>query len=68
MRLKRHHAAGHAPVLGLVFKQRQHGLMAAMHAVKIAYRQGTGGGWMRVAVAAKDFHALIIVLIAAVSG
>ena len=38
MRLKAHHTTGHAAVLCLVFKQRQHGLVAAVHAVEVANR------------------------------
>jgi hypothetical protein len=68
MRFKRHHAAGDTPVLGFIFKQGQHGLVTAMDAVEIANRQGAGAGKLGVAVTAKDFHRLIIVLIAAQAG
>ncbi len=39
MRLKAHHAARHPAVLRLVFQQRQHGLVAAVHAIEVANRQ-----------------------------
>jgi hypothetical protein len=35
-----------------------------MDAIKVAYRQGAGRMKMGMSVAAKDFHATIIVLIA----
>ena len=42
VRLKRHHATGHAAVTCLIFQQGQHGLVATVHAVKVANRQRTG--------------------------
>jgi hypothetical protein len=55
-------------VLGFIFKQRQHGLMTAMHAIEITNRQCAGACKLGVAVTAKDFHHPIIVLIAAKAG
>ena len=56
MRLKSNDATGHASVQGFVFQKRQHGLVAAVNAVKIANRQRAGGGQLRVLVTAKNFH------------
>jgi hypothetical protein len=55
MGLKRQHAAGHPAVLSFTVEQRQHGLMAPVHTVKVANRQRAGVGCEpRMVVAAKD--------------
>ncbi len=54
--LEGQHAAGHAAVLRLVVQQRQHGLVAPVHAVEIADRQRAGGGNSGMAKTAKDLH------------
>ena len=56
MRLKSHHAAGHATVLGLGTQQGQHGLVPPVHTVKIADGQGTGLGQAGVVKTAKNLH------------
>jgi hypothetical protein len=43
-------------MLGFVFKQRQHGLVATVNAVEIADGQGALRRQLGVSVAAKDFH------------
>jgi predicted deacylase len=48
--LEREHATLHAAVRGLVVQQRQHGLVAPVHAVEIADGQRAGGampGWWK---------------------
>jgi hypothetical protein len=40
VRLEGQHATGHAAMTRLVLQQRKHGLVPAMHAVKIADGQG----------------------------
>ena len=64
VRLEREHAGGHAAMARLVAQQRQHGLVAAMHAVEVAdgqrraaSREGEGG---EGAEAAMDLHGGII--------
>ena len=57
MRLERHHTTGHAPVPRLVLQQRQHGLMAPVHAVEVAYRQRATGRNAGVMQTAKNLHA-----------
>ncbi len=64
MRLEGHDAARYAAMLRLIFKQGQHGLVAPVHTVEVANRQGAFGCEPRLAVSAKDFHAPIIVFIA----
>ena len=44
VRLEGQHAAGHAAMARLVVQQRQHGLVAAVHAVEIADGDGAGPG------------------------
>jgi hypothetical protein len=57
MRLESHYPGWQAAVPGLVFEHSEHGLMAAVNAVKVANGQRTGLGQRRVLVAAKYFHA-----------
>ena len=57
--LKGHDAAGHAALLGLAAQKRQHGLVAAMDAVKIADGQGAGRGQSWVLEAAKNLHGVV---------
>ena len=54
--LESQHTAGQAPVVGLVFQQRQHGLVAAVYAVEIANGQRAGGCDTRVLEATEDAH------------
>ncbi|TSE31240.1 hypothetical protein Ttaiw_01618 [Tepidimonas taiwanensis] len=58
VRLERHGARGHAAVTRLVDQQRQHRLMAAVHAVEIADRQRPrlGGSPAQVVQAVGDVH------------
>jgi hypothetical protein len=58
MRLKRHHATGHAAVTCLIDQQSQHGLMATVHAVKVANGQGASLGQLRVMKTSKNLHGL----------
>jgi hypothetical protein len=44
MRLEGHDATGHTTVTRFTVEQRQHGLVTAMHPVKVANRQGAGLG------------------------
>ena len=56
MGLKRHHAAGHATVAGFVVQQGQHGLVAAVHTVKVADGQGAGRGQRGVVKTSENLH------------
>ncbi len=56
VRLEGHHATGHAAVRGLVVQQRQHGLVAAVHAVEIADGQGAGARDAGMVEAAENLH------------
>ena len=56
VRLKGEHATGHATVSGFAAQQRQHGLVPAVHTVKVADGQGAGGGQVGVMEAAKNLH------------
>jgi hypothetical protein len=56
MGLEGHHPHGQTAVLGLAAQQRQHGLMAAMHAIEIADGQGAGLRQVAMPVSAKDSH------------
>ena len=60
MRLEGEHATRQTTVSGLVAQQGQHGLVAAVHAVEIAYRQRAGGGDARVVEPSKNVHSVII--------
>jgi hypothetical protein len=56
MGLKGQGATGHAALLRLAFKQRQHGLVATVHTVKVADRQCACGCHVGVLETAKNFH------------
>jgi hypothetical protein len=56
--LKRHHATGHAAVARLIFKQGQHGLVATVHAVKVANGQGASLGQLGVLKTSENLHDL----------
>ena len=56
VRLEGEHAAGHPPVARLVVQQRQHGLVAAVHAVEVADGHGARLGDLGVVEAAQDLH------------
>jgi hypothetical protein len=56
MRLEGENATGHAALLGFTPEQRQHGLMAPMHAIKITDRKGTSLIQARVLETAKKLH------------
>jgi hypothetical protein len=50
VRLEGHHAAGHAALRRLAAQQRQHGLVAAVHAVEVADGERAArrdAGWRR---------------------
>ena len=64
MGFKGQHAARHAALLGLALEQRQHGLVAPVHAVKIADRQGAGRGHVGMVETAENLHWVVIFLIA----
>ena len=64
MRLKGEHATGHATLLGLAAQERQHGLVATVHAIKIADRHRAGGCHAGMLETAKDLHGVVIFLIA----
>jgi hypothetical protein len=53
MGLESHYAAGHAALLRLAAQEGEHGLVAAVHAVKVADGQGAGACQSWVLVAAK---------------
>ncbi len=55
VRLEGHRAAGQAAVARLVAQQRQHGLVATVHTVKIANRDGTFWRQSRVR-SSENFH------------
>jgi hypothetical protein len=57
VRLEGQHAAGHAPVPRLAVQQRQHGLVAAVHAVEVADGDGARGRDAGVVEAAEGLHA-----------
>jgi hypothetical protein len=46
-------------VLGLVFQQRQHGLVAAVHAIEVADGQGAGGRDAWMVEAAENLHSIL---------
>jgi hypothetical protein len=56
VRLEGQHAAGHAAVPRLVVQQRQHGLVAAVHAVEVADGHGAGGRDAGVVEASEGLH------------
>jgi hypothetical protein len=56
MGLKDHDPGRQAPVLGLVFEQSEHGLVTAVHAVKVANGQRAGPGQFRVVETAENSH------------
>ena len=56
MRLESQHAGRQAAVPRLGVQQREHRLVAAVHAVEVADRQRTGGSDAGVAPAAEDLH------------
>ncbi len=62
MRLERHHRARQPAVLGFAAQQRQHRLVAAMHAVEVADRQRAGGGDAGMVETAEDAHRSIIAM------
>jgi hypothetical protein len=68
MRLKGQHATGHTTLRRLAAQEREHGLVAAVHAVKVANRQGAGAGHTGVLETAKNFHEFDIFLIAGGAG
>ena len=59
VRLEAHHAAGHAALRRLGTQQRQHGLVAAVHAVEIADGERATRGDAGVVQAAKDLHEVL---------
>jgi hypothetical protein len=61
VRLKGHDAAGHASMRCFVFQKRQHGLVAAVDAVKITNRQGALDGPVGVVESAKYLHAAWVI-------
>jgi hypothetical protein len=58
VRFEGHGAGGHSPVACLVLQQRQHGLVATVHAIEVAdgERTALGRGQGAVPEAAEDFH------------
>ncbi len=56
VRLEGHHAGRHAAVPRLADQQGQHGLVATVHAVEVAYRQGAVGRDVGMAETAQDSH------------
>jgi hypothetical protein len=56
MRLKGQDATGHTTLLGLASEQCQHGLVAPVHAVKIADRKGARLIQARVLETTKKHH------------
>jgi hypothetical protein len=56
VRLEREHTARDAAVRGFAVEQRQHGLVAAVHAVEVANGQCTGRRDVGVVETTKDFH------------
>jgi hypothetical protein len=68
MRLKCEHATGHAALRCFATQKREHGLVTAVHAVKVANRQGTGRCHARVFEAAKNLHLVDIFSIASGAG
>jgi hypothetical protein len=59
VRLKGQHTTGHAALLGFTFQERQHGLVAAVHAIKVANRQRACACHIRVFEAAKNLHSML---------
>ena len=59
VRLEGHHARRQAAVLGLGDQQREHRLVAAVHAVEVADRQRAGGGEIGVMEAVVDAHVVV---------
>ena len=59
VRLKGQHATGHAALLRLAAQQGQHGLVAPVHAVKVADGEGAGRGQPWVVEAAKNLHGIL---------
>jgi hypothetical protein len=59
MRLKSQGATWHAALLRLALEQGQHGLVAAVHAVKVAYRQGTRRRNVGMLEATENLHDLL---------
>jgi hypothetical protein len=56
MRLEGHDATGHTAVTRFTVEQRQHGLVTAMHPVKVAYRQGACRGELGVVETSVNTH------------
>jgi hypothetical protein len=54
--LEGQHAAGHAAVAGLAVEQRQHGLVAAVHAVEVADGDRAAGREAGMLETAEDAH------------
>jgi hypothetical protein len=59
MRLKSQHTTGHAALLRFALEQRQHGLVASVHAVKVANRQGASRGNVGVLETPENLHHLV---------
>ena len=57
MRLESQHATGQTTVLGLVAQQGQHGLVTAVHAIEVAYRQRALGCNASVVEPSEKTHA-----------
>jgi hypothetical protein len=51
-------------LLRLAFEQGQHGLVATVHAVKVANSDRTGRGYARMLETAENLHDFVIFLIA----
>jgi hypothetical protein len=56
MWLEGHDATGHTTVTRFTVEQRQHGLVTAMHSVKVAYRQGAGRGELGMVETSVNTH------------
>ena len=56
VRLERHHRRRQAAVRGLRDEQREHRLVAAVHAVEVADRERAGRGEVAVPKAVEDAH------------
>jgi hypothetical protein len=56
MGLEREHAARQPALASLGLQEREHGLVATVHAVEIPYREGAGRGYARVPEATENLH------------
>jgi hypothetical protein len=59
VRLEGQRATGHAALLRFALEQGEHGLMAAVHAVKVANRQRAGWRNVWVLETSENLHELL---------